>query len=287
MSIKLITDSACDLPENIIKKYNIDVAPLSVHLGEEEFLDGVSIKSKKVLEDMREGKVYKTSQPTPQAFIDILKKYAEEKESCLYVGFSSGLSGTFESGMLAKEQILEDYPDFDIDIIDTKCASIGFGIVVLKAAQMIEEGKTKEEIIKAVKFYSEHMEHIVTVDDLEYLYRGGRVSRTSAFLGGLLNIKPIIEVKEGKLIPFEKIRGRNKVMKRMVEIMKDRGVDLKNQLIGIAHGDDIEGADKLKDIIKETFGCEDFLVSMLGSAIGAHAGPGTIAIFFLNEKSPY
>lgn len=286
MAVKIITDSASDLPKDIIHKYDIDVVPLLVYLDEEEFLDGTTIQPEKLYDDMRNGKIYKTAQAPPNFFKEKFIEYAKEGVSCIYIAFSSELSGTYQSSLMAREEVLEEYSDFDLEIVDTKCASLGFGLVVYKVAQMAKEGKTKEEILQAVKFYSEHMEHIFTVDDLEYLYRGGRVSRTAAFVGGLLNIKPILDVEDGKLIPIEKVRGRKRVLKRMIEIMEERGVNLSNQIIGINHGDDIEGAMKLKGMIEEKFGCKEFLIHTIGCAIGAHSGPGTLSIYFLNEKAP-
>ncbi len=177
----------------------------------------------------------------------------------------------------------------DIDIVDSRSASVGFGLLVHKAGKMAKEGRSKEEILNMLDFYVKHIEHIFTVDNIEYLFRGGgRVSRTQAFVGGLLNIKPILDIPEdGTLQPREKVRGRSKVMKRMIEIMGERGgeADLKNQTIGINHGgDDIEGAMKLKEMIEERYGCTDFVINIIGCAIGAHSGPGTLSVFFLNEK---
>src|SRR5699024_2141256 len=163
---------------------------------------------------------------------------------------------------------------------DSKCASIGYGLVVLHAAKKAAEGTDMNDILQSTAEYAEHMEHIFTVDDLEYLYRGGRVSKTAAFVGSLLKIKPILNVVDGKLIPLEKIRGSKKVLKRMLTIMEERGVDLKNQTVGISHGDDLETAEKLADMIKEKFGTTDIIIEMVGAVIGAHSGPGTIALFF-------
>ncbi|MGA9289340.1 MAG: DegV family protein, partial [Anaerobacillus sp.] len=131
--------------------------------------------------------------------------------------------------------------------------------------------------------YLTHMEHIFTVDDLEFLQRGGRVSKASAFFGGMLKIKPVLHVEDGKLVPIEKIRGKNKVYKRMVEIMQERGVNLQSQLIGISHGDDLESAEKLKNEIQQTYGSEHFVINEVGATIGSHSGPGTLALFFLNK----
>lgn len=283
MSIKIITDSASDLPKEIIEEYNIDVIPLIVSLGDKEFLDGETIDAKTLYDNMREGKVYKTAQASLDTLMTKFEEYAKNGDSCIYIAFSSGLSGTYQTAVLAKEELKEDYPNFDLDIIDTKCASVGFGLVVYKACQMVQEKRDKAYIIEATKFNAEHMEHIFTVDDLEYLYRGGRVSRAAAVIGGLLNIKPILDVEDGKLIPIEKIRGRKKVFNRMIEIMKERGVDLANQTIGINHGDNIEAANEMQKLIEENFDCKDFVVSMIGCAIGSHSGPGTFSVFFLND----
>ncbi|MDI3548495.1 MAG: fatty acid kinase fatty acid binding subunit [Halanaerobiales bacterium] len=284
MSIKIITDSAADLPEDIIKEYDIDVLPLLVSADKEVYKDGETITPRELFNNMREGKVYKTSQVPVGDFLARFKKYAENKTGCLYIAFSSELSGTYQSAVIAREQVREEYPDFDLDIIDTRCASLGEGLVVYKAAVMAREGKDKEEILKQVKFNAGHMEHIFTVDNLEYLYRGGRVSRTTAFVGGLLNIKPVLNVEDGRLVPIDKKRGRKRVFERMLELMEERGVDLADQTIGISHGDDIEGAESLKEMIRKRFGPDSFVINTIGAVIGAHAGPGTLAIFFLNDR---
>lgn len=283
MRTRIITDSASDLSFELTKQLGIDVLPLSVFLGDVEYKDGETIEPKELYDNMRVGKVYKTSQVAPQAFKQKFEEYAKNNEPCIYIAFSSELSGTYQSSLIAKEEIVEEYPNFDITIIDTKCASGGFGLVVLKAAQMAAEGATKEEIVRTTEFNAEHMEHIFTVDDLEYLFRGGRVSRTAAVIGSLLNIKPILHVEDGKLVPLEKVRGRNKVLKRMMEIIEERGNDLDKQTIGITHGDDIEVAMKAKEMIEEKFGSKDFVIRDVGCAVGAHSGPGTLAIFFLNK----
>ena len=286
MSIKIITDSACDLPQEVIKEYGIDVIPILVTLNDEEFYDGVTLQPVELLNGMRQGKVYQTSQIPPQIFVNKFTEYAKRGESCIYLAFSSALSGIFQSAQLARNEVLENYPDFELHVIDTKCASVGFGLVVYKAAQLAKEGKAGADIVQAVKFWASHMEHIFTVDNLEYLYRGGRVSRASAIIGGILNVKPILHVEDGKLIPFDKVRGRKNLLRRMVEIIGERGKDLTNQVIGINHGDDLEGATELMEMIRSQYGCQNFLISFVGSAVGAHSGPGTLSVFFLNERAP-
>lgn len=284
MSVKIITDSACDLAQDIIEKFDIEVVPLAVIFNGKEYDDNVDMKPETLYKHMREGKSPKTTQVSPGRFKEVFTKYAKENRDCIYIGFSSGLSGTFNTAVMMKGELLEEYPEFNIALYDSKAASLGFGLIVNKAAQMAKDGKPMDEILKTVDHYSKHMEHIFTVDDLEYLYRGGRVSKTAAFVGSLLSIKPILDVEDGKLIPIEKIRGKNKVIKRMIEIIDERGVDLENQLVGISHGDDIENAMRYKEAIESEFGVKDFMINTVGSVIGSHSGPGTIAIFFLNKQ---
>ena len=279
-----MTDSGSDLSMEMIKELDIIYAPLTVHLDEKEYLDNIDMLPNRLYDEMREGKVPTTSQVSPKLFTDIFKDIAKNNESCIYIAFSSQLSGTYQTSVMVKNQVLEESPNLDLEIIDSKCASLGQGLAVYKAAKMAKEGKSKEEILKAIDFYIKHIEHIFTVDDLEYLFRGGRVSKTAAFLGGILNIKPLLDVEDGKLIPREKIRGRKKVLKRMIEIMGERGVNLENQSVFISHSDDLEGAMKLKELMEEEYGIKDFIINSIGCAIGAHVGPGTLSIFFLNEK---
>ncbi|MGG0240543.1 DegV family protein [Bacillus rhizoplanae] len=284
MTIKIITDSAADLPKELLHTYDIEVIPLRVYDEQEnEFLDGVTLDPIDLLRNMKEGKVYRTSLPSLETIQEVFTTYAKQDVTCIYLAFTSELSGTYQSSVLVGEEVKEAYPNFSLDIIDTKCASTGQGLVVLEAAKMAQNGATKEEILNRIDFMTEHMEHIFTVADLQYLVRGGRLSKVAGFIGGLLNIKPILNVEDGKLIPLEKIRGRKKVFQRIVDIMETRGENLKDQTIGISHGDDLESVNILSEMITEKFGCKIFVVNSIGAAVGAHAGPGTLAIFFLNE----
>ncbi|MCT2535618.1 DegV family protein [Aquibacillus koreensis] len=284
MTVKIIADSACDLSKDKFDQYDIDMVSLTVQLDGNNYEDGKTIYAKTVYEAMREGKSPKTSQVTPQAFKELFEQHAKNEQASVYLAFSSELSGTYQSAKLAEQEVKEQYPNWQLEIIDTKCASTGYGLVVIRAAQLAKEGASLNEIIELSNYHAEHMEHIFTVDDLEYLLRGGRVSKTAAFIGSLLKIKPLLHVEGGKLVPLEKIRGSKKVLKRMLEVMEERGFDLKNQPIGISHGDDLERAEQLAAMIKEQFGTEEFHIEMVGSAVGAHAGPGTIALFFLNSE---
>lgn len=283
MTVKILADSACDLSENHYKTYDIEMVPLTVHLDDQEYKDSIEIKPKTVYDAMREGKTPKTSQVSPQAFKAIFTSYAEENQPLVYLAFSSELSGTYQTAKMMEQEVKESYPEAELHVVDSKCASIGYGLVVLRAAQLAKDGAGTDEIMETAVYHAKYMEHIFTVDDLEYLYRGGRVSKTAAFVGSFLKIKPILHVDDGKLIPLEKIRGTKKLHKRMFDIIEERGKDFSNQTIGISHGDDYETAKKIADAIEEKFNPEDILIEMVGSTIGAHAGPGTIAIFFLNN----
>ncbi len=286
MTIKIITDSACSLPKKIVEDLDITVVPLTLRLGEESFVDdGEDIDPETMMNEMKEGKVYKTSQVSPAAFEEVFEQYINTFDTVIYIAFSSEISGTYQAGVIAKNQLLEKYEGiktFDLEVIDTKCVALGSGLLVKWAAEMVKKGKDKEQIIEGVEYLSRNMEHIFTVDDLNYLYRGGRVSYTAAFVGGLLNIKPILNVEEGKLIPVEKIRSRKKAMRRIVEIVKERGVNLDKQLIGINHGNDLEGAQMLKEMLMEEVEATDFLIATLPAVIAAHTGPGTLSVFFLS-----
>ena len=287
MNVKILADSACDLAKDHYDEYGIEMVPLNVHLDDKAYADAVEIDPKTIYDAMRNGKAPKTSQPAPEAFKDLFTACAEKNEPLVYIGFSSGLSGTFQSAKIMEDQIKSEYPDAPLYLIDSKCASLGYGLVVLHAAKMAKAGATAEESVEAAEHQAKHMEHVFTVDDLEYLYRGGRVSKTSAFVGGLLKIKPILQVDDGKLVPIEKIRGSKKVLSRMVELMEERGKDFENQVIAISHGDDIERAEKLASMIQEKFGIkrENIIIEMVGAVIGAHSGPGTLALFFSNQPS--
>jgi len=284
LTIKILADSACDLSTARTKELSIEIVPLSVQLDDKIYQDRINIDPVTVYDAMREGKTVKTSQVALPTFLSVFEESAKRNEPLVYIAFSSGLSGTYQTAKMAEQEIKETYPDAAIHIIDTKCASLGYGLVVLHAAQLAKDGATLETILEEANDYANRMEHIFTVDDLEYLYRGGRVSKTVAFLGTVLKIKPLLDMEDGKLVPREKIRGSKRVLGRMIEVMGERATTLEQQTIGISHGDSLERAEQLAAMIKETFPVKDVIIEMVGAAIGAHSGPGTIALFFLNEQ---
>jgi DegV family protein with EDD domain len=284
MNVQIIADSACDLPIEYFKEHSISFIPLGVEMNGEQFQDQKDIKPKQLYDAMRDGVVVKTSQASPLVLKELFTDLAKRGIPSLYVALSSELSGTYQTAMMIRNEVLEDFPDFKLAIIDSKCVSLGHGLAVKYASNLAKVGKPLSEVEAAVQSYCLKMEHIVTVDNLEYLARGGRISKASAFVGGLLNIKPLLHIEDGKLIPLEKIRGRKKVFRRFIEIIQERGVNLQNQTIAISHGDDEEAANEMKAMIKEVFSPKEIYINFVGAAVGAHAGPGTLAVFFLNEE---
>lgn len=288
MALKIITDSASDVPKWLVEKYNLHVIPTPVVINEKDYFDGQTIMPEEFYNILKSGTDVKTYHINSFMFHKNFEPYAKKKDSLIYICFSTGIAGTYNAANIAKEELLEEYPDFDLTIIDSKCASLGFGLVVEKALIMVNNQEPKDRIVEAIQFYCDHMEHVFTVETLEYLYKGGRLSRTSAIAGGLLDIKPIIEVDDnGSLHAFEKVRGRGKSLKRLVDLVGERGADLEKQTIGLVHGDDKETMELVKSMLIEKYGCKNFMESYVGCAIGAHTGPGIIGIIFQDAKSPY
>jgi DegV family protein with EDD domain len=288
MALKIITDSASDTPKWVIDKYNLHVIPTPVVIDEKDYFDGKTIMPDHFYDILRSGKDVKTYHINTHMFTENFLPYAQKGDEVIYICFSTGIAGTYNAANLAKTELLEQYPNFDLTIIDSKCASLGFGIATYYALKMQKNGASKQEIIDGIQWHCDHMEHIFTVNTLEYLLKGGRLSKTSAIAGGLLDIKPIIQVSDaGALESIEKVRGRQKSLKRLLEIVGERGANLSNQMIGIVHGDDAKTMELMKEQLKEIYGSRLFLDNYVGCAIGAHTGPGIIGIIFLNETSPY
>ncbi|WP_350344350.1 DegV family protein [Proteinivorax tanatarense] len=284
MSVKIITDSASDIPEHIAIKHDIEVIPLIVNLDNKEYLDGETIQPKEVYQAIRSGKMPSSTQIPPKAFEKVFENYAKKDRECIYIAFSSKLSGTCQTGKMVAEKINEKYKKKLIYVHDTFCGAIGQGLIVKEAAKLAQNDIAINKILDVISFKSKHMEHIFTIDDLNHLHKGGRLSQGEAFLGSILKIKPILHVQKGEMIPFEKVRGKTKALKRIVEIMEERGSQIKDQTIGISHADDLKTALRLKEMIKEKFGCEKFLVNIVGGVLSCHIGLGGVAVFFLNEK---
>lgn len=281
--MKIYADSATDLPLAYFQQADVDLFPLRVHIEGNDYEDILGIQAKEVYDKIREGHQPKTSQVSPETFLQEFESLAKRGEQGVYVAFSSELSGTYNTAVMMRDQVQESYPDFQFAVVDSKCASLGYGMLVKKAVTLRERGLSVSEIEQQLLDTTSTIEHFFTVEDLDYMARGGRVSKTSAFVGGLLNIKPVLHVEDGKLIPIEKIRSRKKVIKRLVELVGENGSELAKQTVHISHGDDETAANELKSLLEETYGVKDFEIQMIGSAIGAHVGPGALSVFFYNK----
>lgn len=285
MGIKIITDSASDLPRDVVKEYDIDVLPLSVIEGEIEYRDNVDILPEELFIRMRKGAKFTTSQVTTNDYYNLFEKYIKADIPCIYIGFSSELSGSYQSSVLALDQLRDVYgKEVPVYIYDTKCASLGFGLIVYKAAQMAKEGKKADEILEMIEYNSTHMEHVFTVFDLEYLHRGGRLKKSAAIVGNILNLYPILDVVDGNLHLVETVRGKKKHFKRIMDLLEERGTNLDEQTIGIVYGDNVAVVEELKSAFKEKFNVNSFLVRTVGAVIGAHTGPEMFSIFFINNN---
>lgn len=289
MALRIISDSACDLPKEKADLYGIEIIPTPLIIDGVDHFDRETIRPKEFYQILREKKKeISTYHINTYMFMERFLPYAKRDDELIYICFSTGIAGTYNAANQAKAELLEEYPDFDLTIIDSKCASIGFGLVVMYAGEMYREGASKEEILEGIQYHCTHMKHVFTVDTLEYLLRGGRISKSSAVAGELLNIRPIITVDEnGRLKAIEKVRGRNRSLQRLVSYVGEQGVQLSEQVVGIVHGDEEETLHKVERMLQETYGVTQTVDNYVGCAIGAHTGPGIIGITFLDKPSPY
>lgn len=286
MAFCIITDSASDVPESIIKEYELYVMPTPVTIEGKDYFDGETIFPDEFYKIQASGRDIKTYHINQYMFHEHFLPFAQRGDEVLYLCFSTGIAGTFNAAKLAYEEVLEEYPDFKITIIDTKCASVGYGLVAERLLRMQRNGASGELLIEAVEFFCRHMEHAVTVMELDYLFKGGRLSRTSFLAGTVLDIKPIIIVDEkGSLKAVEKVRGWKKAQKRILDMVGEKGRNLENQVVGVCYGTDKEAYDYIKDQLKERYHIKGFLEGRVGCAIGAHTGPGILGIVFLNETN--
>ncbi len=289
MSFAIVTDSSSNLPEDIIDQHDLTVLPLTFMVDGEEYrsyLKGEKTDLSQFYTMMREGKVITTSLPNLKESRESIEALLREGRDVLYLGFSSGLSGTYQAIELLLTELAGLYPERTVASVDTLAASLGEGLLVYYAAKMREEGASIEKVRDWVEEHKLHLAHWFTVDDLMFLFRGGRVSRTSAWAGTLLNIKPVMHVDdEGHLIPLEKVRGRKKSLKALVDHMEQTATaPVADQTVFITHGDCLEDAEYVADLVRERFGVSDVLINWVDPVIGAHSGPGTMALFFLASE---
>ena len=282
---QIVTDSACDLGLELLSELNVRSVSLTLKFdGEETELKNDDIIAKDFYDKMRAGGVAKTSAVNVDGFKTVFEEILKEGKDILYLGFSSGLSTTYNSARLAAEELQEDYPDRKIITIDSLAASTGFGMLVYLVAKKRDEGVGFEELAEYAKATIPNLVHWFTVDDLVYLKRGGRVSPAVAFVGGLLGIKPVMHVDdEGHLVKVTTARGRTAAIKALADKFGETALDHTKGPVMICHGDCEEDAKKLSDIIENTYGVKTDITVYTGPVIGAHSGPGTLALFFLGN----
>ncbi|MBU3197336.1 DegV family protein [Clostridium algidicarnis] len=287
MDIVIITDSSCDLPLDYINDAKVSFLGLISNFKGNDYVEdfGQTLSYKAFYDGVRNGEMPTTSQINSYRFFEEFEKHVKENKSIIYLAFSSALSGTYNSSLIAKSEILEKYPDADITIIDTRSASLGVGLIVYHAYEMLNNGSSKDEIISWVEDNKLKVNHFFTVDDLNHLKRGGRISPTSAFVGTILDIKPILYVNDlGELIPFTKVKGRKKAIRTLFDTFKDRVVNPEDQIIFISHGDCLDDALFLKSLIEREFKVKGFKINFVGQAIGSHSGPGILTLFFIGNN---
>ena len=283
---KIITDSTADLPKEYLQSNDISCVNLSYIVDGVTYGRGEELPCHDFYELMRKGNMPTTSQVNPDEAKEEFLKLIDEHKEILCLAFSSGLSGTYNSLRLAAEEVMSEHPECNIIVVDTLCASLGEGLLVYKALQLRNAGKSIKEVAEWVENHKLNLVHMFTVDDLFNLYRGGRVSKTTAIVGTVAGIKPVLHVDdEGHLIAVGKVRGRKKALQALVNHMEEKQGSFadQNDIIFISHGDDWEAAEYVRDLIKERFGIESFLIDYVGPTIGSHAGPGVVALFFLGD----
>ena len=281
----IVSDSTVDLPKEYLQSKQVPIISLSYIMDGVTYEEMDGLSHKEFFEKLRAGSLPTTSQINPEQAREALESFAKEGKDILYIGFSSGLSGSYNSVRMAAEDLKEEYPDINIITIDSLCACMGEGLLLYKALELKEHGMSMEEIAKWVEANKLHICHNVTVDDLNHLHGGGRISKTTAVVGSMIKIKPIIHMSdEGKLVVIGKERGRKKSLVSIVDRMEKQMQGYDNDIVMITHGDCIEDAEFVKKQVEERFGIHNVMINGIGSVIGSHTGAGVVAVFFMGDK---
>jgi DegV family protein with EDD domain len=285
---KIITDATSDLCVELYEPSSIEVIPMPVTLDGHEFnhyADYREMPLKDFYNALRDGKTSSTAQINTYTYTKFFEPYLKDGLDIIYLCFSSALSSTIQSAGIAIEELKLKYPDRKIICIDTLCASTGLGYLVYHALQKQIQGYSLERLTEWVESKKLHVCHWFTVEDLNHLYRGGRLSKTAAVAGTMFKIKPILIVdKSGSLIVVDKVRGSNKARHTMINHMKESGINLEDHTIFIGHGDDLDSAEKLKEMVQSEVKVKNIFIMPIGPVVGTHTGPGMLSIFFFGNE---
>ena len=281
MSIKIVTDSTCDLPKELVEKYNIKVVPLSVNFGDNSYLDGIEITNKEFYTKLRNSdKLPTTSQVNPGEFVEVFNQILKNGDEVLGIFLAEEFSGTFPSAKIAKDIIKSD----NIHLIDSRGVTGSLAAIVLAAADLVKRNLSFENIQLRLDEYIRNSKNILVIDTLEYLVKGGRISKAQGTVGSVLSLKPILKIEDGKLETLTKVRGRKKGIKWIVNWIKDNGFDLSDKRVFILDSDDPGFHESIKKSLLENFEIGEVIDIQVGAVVGTHGGPGCGGICFINEK---
>ena len=285
MAYRIITDSCCDFPVEMYESLQLTYVPLTLNYKGAEHTDLSEGFIKKLYTGLRAGETASTSAVNPDGWTQVIEPILAAGEDVLVLVFSSGLSTTYQSAVIAAGELMEKYPGRKVNVVDTLCASMGQGLLVWYACKKRDAGMDLEEVTAWCENHKLNLCHWFTVDDLMYLKRGGRVSAATALLGTMLQIKPVLHVDDaGKLINVSKARGRKASLDALVKKVAELGLPGENDTVFISHGDCIDDAEYVAKLMKEKYGAKEVIISYVGAVIGSHSGPGTVALFFLGKN---
>ena len=273
--VRIVTDSTADLPQELVDRYGITVVPLKVFFGSDCYLDGIELTKEEFYQRLASSKeLPTTSQPTPAEFAEVYRPMAEEGADIVSIHISSHMSGTLQSAQLAKTMLQYD----GLEVIDARAVSVLLGMVVLGAARAAAAGFSRTEVAALARSIIVNHRIYFVVDTLEYLQRGGRIGKAQAFLGTVLNVKPVGTIKDGLIYPHEKVRGRKKAINRMVQLLSGGFDEGGPVFCFMTHGNDPQGMEYLKDLVQERLNCSEIFDSQMGSVVGTHVGPGVLGV---------
>lgn len=278
--VKIIVDSTCDIPAEWKEHYEVETLPLVVTLDGKDYKDGVEIQIDTLYKYMREGVFPKTSQVPPELIYEAFEAHLQRGEDFIYLAFSSELSGTCQLAVMVANELREKYPNRRMAVVDSKGGSLATGLIASRAYELAAQGASFEELIEEMNRMIGRVEHLFTISSLEWLAKGGRISKPLGYAGDVLNIKPILDVENGKMVVIKMVRGRKKALKYLVSKIVERAQNYPDQVIALAHADDLETVETLQDMIHEFLPECRTVICEIGCVLGTHLGIGGVGAFF-------